>query len=57
MKKIMKKALSFIVASVWVLTASAQYSTSFHVTEITDNELRENIDLVVNIIVTYSKFE
>ena len=52
MKKIFKKALSFVFASFLVLTASAQYATNFRVTEIADDELSANIDLVVSGLLT-----
>lgn len=52
MKKIFKKTLSFVFASFLALTASAQYSTDFRVTEISDDELSANIDLVVSGLLT-----
>ncbi|MBQ8241742.1 MAG: nuclear transport factor 2 family protein [Bacteroides sp.] len=52
MKTIFKKALSFIFASFLAITASAQYSTDFRVTEVADDELAANIDLVVSGLLT-----
>ena len=52
MKTIFKKALSFIFASFLAITASAQYSTDFRVTDIADDELAANIDLVVSGLLT-----
>ena len=52
MKKTIKRAFSFIVLSFMVITASAQYSTSFYVRDIADDELSANIDLVVSGLLT-----
>lgn len=52
MKKIFKRTMGFILANLFVLCASAQYSTTFHVTELTDNELSENIDLAITGLLT-----
>lgn len=52
MKKTIKRAFSFIVLSFMVITASAQYSTSFYVRDIADDELSADIDLVVSGLLT-----
>ena len=52
MKKIIKRALGFIFVNFLMLTVSAQYSTVFHVTELTDNELSENINMAVGGLLT-----
>ena len=38
MKSTFSKIVSFIFVNIFVLTASAQYSTTFRVTEMTDKE-------------------
>ena len=52
MKKLIKRALGFVFMNFFVLTVSAQYSTYFRVTELTDDELSANIDLAVSGLLT-----
>ena len=52
MKKILQKALSFIFVNFLVVTASAQYSTDFRVTEVANEELCANIDLAISGLLT-----
>ena len=52
MKKMIKRALGLLIANLVILTASAQYATDFRVTEVSDDELAANIDLVVSGLLT-----
>ena len=52
MKKIFLRAWAILFVSVMSLTASAQYSTDFTVTELEDDELCANIDMAVSGLLT-----
>jgi hypothetical protein len=52
MKKIFLRAWAILFVSVMSLTASAQYSTEFTVTELEDDELCANIDRAVSDLLT-----
>jgi hypothetical protein len=52
MKKIFLRAWAILFVSVMSLTASAQYSTEFTVTELEDDELCANIDMAVSGLLT-----
>ena len=52
MKKTILRAFNLIVVSLLTLTASAQYSTNFRVTELANDELSANIDLAVSGLLT-----
>ena len=52
MKKIFLRAWAILFVSVMSLTASAQYSTEFMVTELEDDELCANIDMAVSGLLT-----
>jgi hypothetical protein len=52
MKKIFLRAWAILFVSVMSLTASAQYSTVFTVTELEDDELCANIDMAVSGLLT-----
>lgn len=52
MKKNIMRALGLLFVNFIVVTASAQYSTDFHVTEIADEELAFNIDATVTGLLT-----
>ena len=52
MKTTFSKIVSFILVNLFVLTASAQYTTTFRATELVDKELSEKISTAVSTLLT-----